>query len=251
MARTYRRKYKTSRRRSYKRRSIKSRYRRKGYKSYVKRAIAKTEEIKRAHWVVYNADINSNITDGNCVTLMPQITQDSSQSGRIGNQINIKRVILRMNALPFPTSAYGDLIQQYDMYIFKNRTSNVPTANDMNRFLQSGNTATDYDGTNLRSMYSVNKDRFDLKSHKVFNMSNVYTTQNQTGFSGPRYKRITMDITRFFKKRLRWDDSNIAIPTNDNLWIVIGGNYPQNDGLAGTQHMADYNLDVEYYYTDS
>lgn len=251
MARSsYRRRSSRSYKRSYKpsRRSYKPR---KSLKRYVKRAIAKTEEIKRQHYAAYSIDINSYITDAECHLISPALSQGTGQGDRIGNAINIKKVILRITAIPFAASTYGDLPQSYDVYVFRNRTSNTVAAADMGRFLQAGNSATDYDGTNLHSLFSVNNDKFKLFKHKRFRMGNVFTTQNQTGTSGPRYKNYTLDITNCFKKRQVFSDNLAATPTNDNVYLAIGGNFPTNDGLAGSQHMADYNLNVEYFYTDA
>ncbi len=124
---------------------------------------------------------------------------------------------------------------------------------DLRKFLNYGNTSTEYDSTTLPESGNlvVNKDRFQKKMHKrimLWNprVDNILRNPTNTQIA-QTYK---MNITKFFKKKLIFDDSVSNLPTNDNLFISVL--FTTVNGLVYTDTTSAGNFDVtlQYDYED-
>ena len=76
-----------------------ARYRKKvpkSVRSYVRSAISRSLETKRAFVNASNANIYADITSGVCYSCVPAIGQGTTQGTRTGNCIELKSVTLRM-----------------------------------------------------------------------------------------------------------------------------------------------------------
>lgn len=242
-SRTKKRTYK--RKRSYKRTSKVS----KKVRRYVRKEISRQVENKRSAFSATGVPIYTYITDAQVVTLLPFVSQGTGQGDRTGNSIKIKRASLRLHVYCRSDQPSSSVPKFVDIYIFKyRRTNNAPDAAAMARFLQLGNSATNYDGEPLDGLRPINDDLFKRCYHKRIKMVNSNDLTNQPGYGGINAYSTVISCTKWIKKIQKFDDNNAA-PTNDNLFLAIGGIFTDLSNTVGT--VGEYAFDYDYVYEDA
>lgn len=240
------------RRRSYKRSAKK--YVPKKVRKYVKSAINRSIETKRNGFAQEQIPIYTYISDAQCNPLTPVLAQGSGEGDRIGDEVRIHRTSLRLAVNCDAAAANSSISKYFDIYIFKLRKTNtVPTAADMLRFLQDGNSATAYDAnSSVDGLRDVNQDLFRLCMHKRVKMANSNDITNQPGTQGTTSFSAKIDCTKWLKKVQKYDDTS-NYPTNDNLFIAIGSIWTDlpSSGLRAPQVTGHYSCLYEYEYKDA
>lgn len=166
------------------------------------------------------------------IPLMPQISQGDGQGNRTGNAIMTMRSVfyVNINAIQFTaTPSIGPIY--FDMYIFKFKKTNTQSAVQLDKFLQYGNTAINYQGGTIPQSYglTVNKDLFTIKRRRRILLWNPKEPMDYAGSSRVlNAKSFKFDITNAIKKKLKYSDDISYPPTNDNLFFMCG--FTCNDG---------------------
>lgn len=198
----------------------------------ITKVVRRMAETKQFQHEINRQFFDYQIDTTDVISLMPQLTQGTTQSTRIGNKVSPVSVRLKLSL----TVSYfgGNASPTYvDVYIFKMKSkdfySGKPTNADMSSFLQDGSAATPYVGAELDGLRPVNSDMFTIVSHKritLFNPNTATATYAFVGSINPN-KALTYNLTKFYKKALIYDD-NTSDTTNDNLYLAVGGS--QTDG---------------------
>lgn len=223
-------------------------------KKTIKKIVNANIEVKRQERATSYNNIYNVINDARIVSLMPLLAQGVGQGDRIGNIINLRKAILRMNIKDDSTSTIANNPLYFDMYIFKFKKNNfaTPTATDMTKFLQQGNGSTAYDGNPFAGLRDINNDLFTLKVHKRYNMIHAFTINNPSGYgSMVSNKTVRFDISKYIKDNLHYDDTVSSQPINDNLYVAIGCTLWNQLGVPTDTYAGTFDTVVEYEYTDA
>lgn len=203
-----------------------------GVKEYVKAAVHRGRELKTARptRVTNPAGVGNTLVT---TDLMPLIQNNTLVSGRIGNKVRVKKAYLRLNITlrqqelgNNPGSIY------FDVFIVKNREQG--TAPSLIDFLDLGSSGTPYDSATNPScgLLDVNTDLVQQKFRKRILL---YNAEQEAGViaMGGLYaaKDMYIDCTSFLKDTWMWNDIG-TYPTNDNLFLLIGGSASVG-GVAG------------------
>lgn len=217
----------------------------------VKRQIGKHFENKIQEFAYENIGVYNTIANTNFLSLMPILSQGTGEGERIGNQITIKKVMLRFTIYMDSTYANASVPKYVDFYIVKYRNSNSqPSVTDANKLLQQGNGATSYNGEILDGLRDVNTDLYILKKRKRWTMCNAFTATNPIGY-GSLKGMMTMkfNITKFYKKYIKFSDT-ITSPSNDNLFLCVGTTDYYQTGTPATAQTGQMSFDMTFTYED-
>jgi hypothetical protein len=119
-------------------------------------------------------------------------------------------------------------------------------------FLQLASSTTDYngDGSPIVGLLRVNSDVYRDCIHErvqVFNPRYDATVAGAAAINPSVC--LTYDLTKFFKKKLLFDDAGSAV-TNDNLFLAIGTTQADGQKIAGVNSV-EVTYVVEVDYTDA
>lgn len=222
-------------------------------KQYVNTAISRRAENKYKDVELGWKDFYQTIDNSSVQSLMPTITQGTTQSNRIGDTINIKR--LKVSVKFYLKNLGANYYPSYvDIYIFKIKDKNidggVPTATDMSEFLENDSSAEAYNGSTYSSMRQLNKTLFKSVRHRRINLFGGVSSASVIGATGTTnpMKHMSFILTSSVKKKLVFNDSTTNLPTNDNLYIAVGCS--QADGSAVFLSVGQYACLAEYQYED-
>lgn len=248
------RKNKTFKRKRFYKPRAKMAKKKSGLRRLVRREVARMAENKTTEVNLASIPVYQGITTSTAVySLIPNISQGTTQATRIGNRIRIRKATLRMS-ITINNLGATSAPTYVDLYIFKYKpqkgySSGALPSTAMDNFLQSGSTSIPYTGGISDYLRPVNKDLFDVKFKKrmcMFNPQNGTTQVASTASLNPN-RFFTLDITKFYKKVLEYND-NTSVPTNDALWIALGST--QCDGTIFFVTIATYNCLVNLEFED-
>lgn len=256
MARTSYRRRRPTRTRNYKRRTgtawprRPTRRRRTPSVKRIKRVVRGMMETKFVKFAIANREI-FNVMDANSVqSIVPVIAKGTGEADRIGNEITLTKVLLRVNIYPDLENPYGDEETLYDFHIFELRRSILMGIADMDKFKDNGNLSTNFNGTTLNALLPVNNDRFKNHYFKRFKMNGVSQSTNPL-FSGvPRSKQFSLDITKYYKKKMIFDD-NTNSPENCGLYLTCGAHNPYFPNALPYTQFAFMDYSVHFYFKDA
>lgn len=238
----------------------------KSIRTYVKRCLDKRIENKEVvqqsnslgfFQIGVNSIISSFVGD-----LTPTINQSVGENGRIGNDVMLKKAMLR-GTLVLNANAAGGITPvanaQFFVRIFIGRmkqTTLPPTTPQLNQLLRAGATVYPFDsGDGLSLCRTVNSELFTIyydKIHKIGSAHNGGTSVSGLGnndFSLSKF--ITINCTKMYKKKLIFQDTSINQPTNTSLFIfgaVVDSLFSTNIQAAPLVRMA---YDMEFSYEDA
>lgn len=225
-----------------------ARYRKKvpkSVRSYVRSAISRSLETKRAFVNASNANVYADITSGVCYSCVPAIGQGTTQGTRTGNCIELKSVTLRMMVMA-QLSAAAPLY--CDIYVFRRKPNAVITTIDQN-FLQAGSTSIGYDGDvyAYSGLLAVNDDLYEglyKRRVKIWNPNNTANQGVQASID-PTFS-LVIDVGKYMKKKVMYNDATTT-PTSDDVYFAVATTYATgaSSGGAVTATMT-YVLEAEY-----
>jgi len=238
-----------------------------GVKQIVNAQIARNLEdynVQSTSYFTFGNYVNNNLLSYKILTPSTYIIQQGVGSAdRRGNQIRIKKVLLRYLINPLPYNAVGNPTPQPQevMILFGNLKGNqrtVPSTSTINVLYQNGNAASPPTGNCTDLLKPINTDQWNIKKkiiHKIgcaaYNGSGANAI-NQ-GFTNNDFSyniRKVLDITKMFPKTIKFNDTD-ANPTTDGLYMMIEAVNADNTTAASTTlSMAmEYWLDV--YFEDA
>lgn len=211
-----------------------ARYRKKvpkAVRTYVRSAISRSLESKRAFVNASNVNIFALINSARCFSCVPAISQGTTQGARIGNSITLKSLQIRYQLMANLSTNPAFYV---DIYVFRRKPNAVLTSIDTN-FLQAGNTSIGYDSDTFPyvGMLSVNEDLYEQCLHKrvkIWNPNNTANTGVQASID-PCYSGI-LDVTRFMKKKITYNDGT-PTPTNEDVFFTVGCTYVNGVSTGG------------------
>lgn len=223
-------------------------------KTYVQREIARLAENKAQKLDILNAVVDSTIAEGDVRNLIPSLAQGATQSSRVGNQIRVKSLKMRMHIQAYSQELTNTAIY-FDIYIFKFRGANfgtiAPDLADMVLFLEDGASATQYNGSTnpISGLRPLNNSLFKSCIRRRITLFNPINGTSQVGITtgAPTARTFTFDLTPHVKKLLRYDDSAQSVQ-NDNLYLAVGGTYL--DTAAITTNLGKYTCQIDLRYED-
>lgn len=259
-----RRPFYSSRKRSQKKRGKKSSSST-SFSKKVLKVVHRASETKQLEPKIVRGNVITNWLNDNaiqCIPLTPSINLGTGQGDRIGNQVSTRRAVLSLNLECISiTSASGYAPPIYfDIYIYKYKRSNTQSAVELRKFLQYGNTSTDFKSNTLPESQNlkVNNDTFTLKAHKrVLCWAQTYS-QASTPSGGAltncrnitNAKNLNIDITKFLSKNMKFQDATTNTP-NDNLYVsVVGTPNDHNTSYVDGFQLGVYDAMVQYQYDD-
>lgn len=221
----------------------------KGLNKKIDKRIGKYFQDKVQEFSYSNIGVYNTIANTNFLSLMPVLSLGTGDGDRIGNQIQIKNVLLCFTIFMDSTYTNASIPKYVDLYILKYKMANSqPTVSDANKLLQQGNGATAYNGEILDGLRDVNKELFTLKKRRRFSMCNAFTTTNPIGYGnlkGMMTKKF--NITKFYKKYLRFSDT-ITSPSNDNLFLCVGTTDYYQVGTPSTAQTGQMSFNLNFTY---
>ena len=152
------------------------------------------------------------------------------------------------------TQANSDPPKYLDIYLYKYKVSNDQTAITLGNFLNYGNTSIPYDSSTIpeSGAFPINKDKFILKKHIRItlwnpNPANVYAQGSRHILNASAFK---IDITKYLKKELQYNDSVTNLVTNDNLYLSCV--YTNNDDQVFNTNtvVGEFDTLLTYEYED-
>ena len=191
-----------------------------------------------------------------CLSLMPDIGQGDGQGERIANRVRTMKATLYLSGHVFgiTNSANYDPPKYVDIYIYKNRKSNNATAIELNNFLQYGSTSIPYDSLTVPECggIRVNEDKFMLKKHIRKVLHNPTSAQTNVGARNlmPAFA-FKLDITKYLKKNLMYDDAVSNVVLNDNLFLSVAYTNVDDTGYANDLSIGEYDMSFTYEYENA
>jgi len=238
-------------------------------KKYVKSTIHRQIENKsfQINGGVSFGNVNES-PDFNAYPMAPllgfwSISNGLGQGNRIGNKIQIRKVMLNYILRPTPYDAtFNPLPGPSHVQLFlghiKSAPSALPASSDVNQLFQSGNSVTAHVGT-LRDIISViNTDYWTIKkrwTHKV-----GYASATGTGgVAAAQYnanndfklnvvKRI--DITKMLPAKYQFNDNSIT-PTSKNLFFMFYAVSSTGAAYSATDLPVNIEFWLDYHFEDA
>jgi len=230
----------------------------KNFRKKVEEVMKDDVEVKSiAPQITRNTRITNALTDNilQVVRLTPDIVQGAGQGARIGNRVTTKKAMLYVSAHMFQitTNPNVDPPKYLDIYIYKYKRSNNQDSIILNNFLQYGSTSVPYDSLAIpeSGSFDINKDKFTLKKHirkLVWNPTEANTYARSTRALNAVQMKI--DITKYLKKDLIFDDGVSNTISNDNLYISCVYTNNDDNGYSANTVVGEYDVSFFYDYTD-
>lgn len=235
-------------------------------KKYIKRTIAVNTENKQQNTQV--GDNFGSITENSAMNMYPilpyigysTIGQSITSNGRIGNEIKIRKVMLKYVLYPLPynvTTNTSPIPMEIDMYLgyVKQTPGYLPGSIDIQSLFQNGNSSFTPTGNLTDLVSEPNRDYWCIQKrwrHKI-----GYASASGTGavagsqyFSNNDFKYNVikkMNITKMCPKTLKFNDGLNTLQ-GKNLFFFYQAIRADGLGWASTQLPAriEYWVDVTY-----
>lgn len=228
----------------------------------IKRAIARNIENKVYSKYATNVPIvtTSLTTPTYLGNLLPQITNGTNNTERIGNHIRIKHAYIRgvVNLLPYSVLT-NPLSTPVIVKMWLASTKQINT-NDLaltacsTNFFDAGASPAGFQGNVLDTLLSPNKDAWVIHATKTVELGATYASATgAVGTSGYfDNSKMTMPFYfsygKKFRGEIKYNDAT-TIPTNRNLFLIFQAVYADGSFL-GTQ-IAEYHYTCRVEYEDA
>lgn len=233
-------------------------------KSYVKRIVKGTEEIK-FHTAALASSNNILGSGFNTTTnygyttpssIIPPIQQGVGQQQRVGNKIRpVGKLIIKgyVLATPVTTTNNAYINTPFTVRVVVWRQRQNPTSVSNTAILDSGVTGAgnDFDGTLYDLMTPFNKDKFEIGAVRTFQLQPNYSV----GVS-PQENLSKYPVNKFFKmyvklpKNLLYNDT-LLDPQNARWYMSAGIVQSTGATIANTNVRATITADSILYYSDA
>jgi len=231
-------------------------------KSYIKKAISRNIETKQITSFGLNQDILTVAsTTPTAITLLPQPTQGTGESDRVGNVIDVKKCIVSgfVNLKPYdaitnPNVAPGPLWVKIFIVSAKNiNTNTFSNTSAASSFFATNNASVNFQATIRDMLLDVNNDLFTLHRYKMFKLGAAGSTAvvNPATYydNSPMCASFRFDLSKIVGK-LRYDE-NQTWPTNKNLFLVITTCRADGSTGSATVPQCEYHWKIDNMYKDA
>lgn len=193
------------------------------------RVVLRTSETKHAFNYYNPTAFNATISGtGDCANILPDITQATGSSNRIGERIIPTSLDIKGYVLPYYLSTQP--LYQIDVEVFllmdKDQRDGAGRDADSAKFIRQGANTVNYDGTLQTSCAPVDLDRFKVLKRMRFRVlpvpQNSYQTyQNSNSGSVCHDWHAKIDMTKI-APHLDYDTSGSTQPNNVNMYLCCG-----------------------------
>jgi len=236
---------------------------RKSITKIVKAVLSRQAENKS--WFDYGANQSITIASGGSTptfkNLLPQLSQGSSASNRIGNEVKVKNAYIRghVNILPYdavlnpqqcPPPLY---VKMWIVSAKALNTNNLALTNINTTFFDIVSSSTSFQGNMLDIDFTVNKDAWVIHGTKTVKIGAQYTSASGpiTAYAYSDDSPMSAPFSFSFGKNLKtlkYDDSG-PIPTNRNMFIVFQA-VAANGANGGGYIPAEFHYTTRVDYED-
>lgn len=227
-------------------------------KKYVKRAISSNLENKVYVQNATNVAINTAAgTTPTNIYLLPQVGQSVTQTGRIGNEIRIRKAYVKgyVNILPYnlatnplSTPVLVKLFLVSCKYLNTNTLSSTNIASD---FFDNGASSIGFQGSVTDMLMGPNKDAWTFHKTKSFELGATYASGSGAVGTGGYFDNSRMTLPFYFsygskfRGSLKFNDTGLS-PTNRNLFLCVQAVYADSTTSSITPCEWHYQNRVEY-----
>lgn len=203
-------------------------------KTFVERAIARSEEVKRSQYYAENVNVAAYGTTSGGLTLpvsplggVLTIAQGTSQGQRIGNRIKVQKAHLRMDFSPNNYNATSNAVpvpQLVLVWLYYDASNVTAVSSPDSTFLQDGGSTKALVGKAIDMISPVNTDRW--KVFKKFVLKIGFASNSGTGAAANSAyyanngfvvaDTLDIDCTSMLPKYIQFND-NSTTPTSRNL----------------------------------
>lgn len=236
----------------------------KSVKTYVKRALSLRIEDKETTSFGLNQSIltvaGSTPTG---ISLLPVPNQGTGDSDRIGNEINIKKLVVTgfvnltaYNATNNPTAPAPLWVKMWIVSAKNINTNTFSNTLASSSFFQTSNSSTGFQATIRDVLLPVNPDLFTVHRYKLFKIgagsASDYSPSTGTSAmfdNSPMAQQFTFDCSKYVKK-LKYDEGQ-TWPTNKNMFLVTTVCRADGTVSSATLAPAEYHWRVQCIYEDA
>lgn len=194
------------------------------------------------------------------INLIPSIAQGTALNQRIGNEINITRMSLKiaLNLLPYSATTNPNLTPIYIRILIVscksiNTTTITNTPINSDFYMQSP-TPVGFQGTCLDIVMPINKNNWTVHTDKTIRLGVSYASSTGPASTGNWFDNsamseiVNIDLSRYVQK-LTYDSGLSNNPMNRNLFCVMQA--VSCDGTySGSLQMCEYHYTFEVDFTD-
>lgn len=236
----------------------------KSVKTYVKRAISRHQENKETTSFSLNQSILTQATaTPTAINLLPTPAQGSGDADRIGNEIEVKKLVVTgfVNMLPYdatnnPTAPAPLLVKMWVVSAKNINTNTFSNTSASSSFFQTSNSSTGFQATIRDQLLPVNPDLFTVHRVKTFKIgfgslsgANLSTVVSTAFDNSPMIKQFTFDCSKYVSK-LKYDEGQ-TWPTNKNMFLVTTVTRADGSTTSATLAPAEYHWRVQCIYKDA
>lgn len=236
-------------------------------KTYIKQTLARNEETKisppssisQFDFTSYNVETGAAGETLNLCDCLNLISQGTGQSNRIGNQIILKKLMVKFLFSPLSDniSIDGAINKTIKLIFFRvKKQMGAPTNAQWGQLFQNGNTNIPPSNQYLDIMMPFNKDLFEIKKTFTFKLNAIDNAEIQPQLNGHSFiKTISVDISRYLPKKIIYNDDPglYTVPTNARLYAAVliadskGNRHDIGvEGISALNVNAIYNAYAEY-----
>jgi len=222
-----------------------------GLKSYVKRVISRTEEVKTQSFTA-NLVALAPYAAGTLLTLdfnsvMGLVTQGTGEGQRIGNKIRPKSVTIKgfLNIDPFGAAIQPVMIK---MFIGKLKQTTLTTQGSYAALYQNGNGQLPPQNNLFDCMRKINTDIFTIYHTRNFKIGQAGAA-GQTNNDFSLSKMFSVNVTKHLNS-LIYNDATVN-PTNKGLYVWFVCVAADGSTSITCQASLDLSYDMELQYTDA
>lgn len=231
-------------------------------KAAIKSAISRNLETKENQTFGLNTTILTvaNTTPKN-LCLLPEPSQGTGESDRIGNVIDVKKLVVSgiVNLLPYnsadatPVSPGPFWVKMWVVSAKNVNTNTFSNTDAATNFFTSNNASAGFQATVRDMILDVNTDLFTVHRYKMFKLGAASTSSvvNPASYydNSPMAVPFRFDLSKHVGK-LKFDESQ-TWATNKNLFLVISTCRCDGSTGSATIPQCEYHYKVITHYKDA
>lgn len=171
------------------------------------------------------------------------ITQGTANGQRIGNEIYVHEMELRMSFSFFPAAvANAPVLVQMWIATLKDDPAKLPTVTDLGRIYDDGGGVSGPDGTMLATLRNMNTDYWNFKCYKAFKLG-------PSGGSMPNNEcpiNVLLKVPNICKGKVRYNDATVTCNKHAFLFMT----YTTLDNTPVFTRLVDCQYYVAVKYSD-
>jgi len=236
----------------------------------IERVITRNEEKKTNNFYSNGNSIQGVAGGGWSTSPIPicpnstgfQIPQGTGQGQRIGNQIKVKKMILKviLQANPYNlTTNPTPQPFQCRMILMKDKLGPTSTPTNLTTELfNSSSTSIGPTNDLVDMLLPINKDRYQIYFDEVIKVGpQFYTGSGQNANYGSGSNNdfllnplIEVDCTKFIPSKVQFDDTS-SNPTSHGLWLLFIPANSDGTAILSTTVVGGYTYSTELDFTDA